>query len=239
MKVAVIGTGLVGRTFAERLAGLGHDVVIGTRNVTETVNRTEERRTGMPPYAQWQQDHPSIGLASFPEAAAHGDVIVNAAAGIASLSALEAIGADNLAGTIIVDIALPLDGEPGQPRSLMVANTDSLGEQIQRTFPAARVVKTLNTMYVGVMVDPARIPGRHDVFLSGDDAQAKQVVAGLLGEFGWRPDSIIDLGGIKTARAVEMYSALYFTLAGVLGDYEFNIAIVRSDRGSDADRASA
>jgi 8-hydroxy-5-deazaflavin:NADPH oxidoreductase len=159
MKIAVIGTGMVGRTFASRLIGLGHDVVIGTRGVTDTLSRTDQSRPGMPPYSEWQREHPDVGLASFADAGAHGEVIINATAGVATLNALEAVGADNLAGKVLVDIALPLDGAPGQTRSLVVANTDSLGEQIQRAYPDARVVKTLNTVFVEVMVDPARYPG--------------------------------------------------------------------------------
>jgi 8-hydroxy-5-deazaflavin:NADPH oxidoreductase len=229
MKIAVIGTGMVGRTFASRLIGLGHDVVIGTRGVTDTLSRTDQSRPGMPPYSEWQREHPDVGLASFADAGAHGEVIINATAGVATLNALEAVGADNLAGKVLVDIALPLDGAPGQTRSLVVANTDSLGEQIQRAYPDARVVKTLNTVFVEVMVDPARVPGRHNVFVSGDDAEAKSTVATLLAQFGWQPDSIVDLGGIRTARGVEMYASLYFTLAGVLNTFDFNIAIVRNE----------
>jgi predicted dinucleotide-binding enzyme len=77
------------------------------------------------------------------------------------MAALEAVGAANLAGKVVVDLALPLDFSPGMPPRLFVANTDSLGEQIQRAFPDARVVKTLNTVFVDVMVEPARVPGRH------------------------------------------------------------------------------
>lgn len=227
MKIAVIGTGTVGRTFASRLSGLGHDVVVGTRDVAATLSRTQEARTGMPAYCEWQSEHPDVALASFADAGAHAVVIINATSGIATLDALEAVGASNLAGKVLIDIALPLDGTPGQPRSLVLANTDSLGEQIQRTFPDARVVKTLNTVFVEVMVDPSRLPGLHNVFVSGDDAEAKATVATLLGEFGWPSESVVDLGEIRTARGVEMYSSLFFTLAGVLRTWDFNISIVR------------
>lgn len=216
MKIAVIGTGTVGRTFASRLSGLGHDVVVGTRDVAATFNRAEEARAGMPAYSEWQSEHPGVALASFADAGAHAEVVINATSGVATLQALEAVGAGNLAGKVVIDIALPLGGAPGQPRSLVLANTDSLGEQIQRNFPEARVVKSLNTVFVDVMVDPARLPGLHSVFVSGDDAAAKDTVAALLGEFGWPPESIVDLGDIRTARGVEMYSSLFFTLAGVL-----------------------
>jgi hypothetical protein len=66
-----------------------------------------------------------------------------------------------------------------------------------------------------VMVEPARVPGRHNVFVAGGDASAKQTVKRLLGEFGWPGEVIVDLGGIQAARATEMYMQLYFTLAGV------------------------
>jgi predicted dinucleotide-binding enzyme len=182
----------------------------------------------MQPYGAWQREHTDVRLASFADAGAHGEIIINATAGTATLSALEAIRAENLAGKVIIDMALPLDGGPGQPRSLVIAGTDSLGEQIQRTFPGAHVVKTLNTVHVDVMVDPARVPGRHNIFVSGNDAAAKATTSDLLQEFGWTGDSIVDLGDIQTARSVEMYAALYFNLAGVLKTFDFNIAIVRA-----------
>lgn len=78
------------------------------------------------------------------------------------------------------------------------------------------------------MVDPTRIPGRHNIFVSGDDGNAKATVTALLREFGWPTGEIVDLGGIRTARSVEMYAPLYFTLVGVFGTYELNIGIVHS-----------
>ncbi len=141
------------------------------------------------------------------------------------------MGAENLAGKPLIDIALPLDGAPGEQRSLVVANTDSRDEQIQRAFPDARVVKTLNTVHVDVMVDPARVPGQHNIFVSGNDPEAKRTVSTLLTEFGWQSDAILDLGDIRTARGVEMYAPLLFTLAGVLDTWDFNIAIVQRQRG--------
>jgi predicted dinucleotide-binding enzyme len=113
------------------------------------------------------------------------------------------------------------------PPKLMVANTDSLGEQIQRAFPEARVVKTLNTVFKDVMIEPSRVPGQHNIFVAGEDTAAKETVKGLLGEFGRMKESVIDLGGIKAARATEMYMQLYFLLHGTLGTFDFNIAIVR------------
>ncbi len=205
MKIAVLGTGMVGRALAARLTGLGHDVMIGTRDVKQTLARTEPDALGHPPYAEWEQANPGVRLVPFPEAGAHGELIVNATAGTVSLAALEATGAANLAGKVVVDLALSLDFSQGMPPLLTVANTDSLGEQIQRVFPDARVVKTLNTVFFEVMIDPARVSGRHNVFLAGEDSGAKETVKGLLREFGWPEEAMVDLGGIRAARVTEMY----------------------------------
>jgi predicted dinucleotide-binding enzyme len=231
MKISVLGTGMVGRALAGRLAGLGHDVVVGTRDVSQTLARTAPDAMGTPLYAEWQQANPHVRLVPFPEAGAHGELVVNATVGASSLAALEATGADNLAGKVVLDLALPLDFSQGMPPSLLYANTDSLGERIQLAFPGARVVKTLSTVFKDVMIEPGRVPGLHHVFVAGDDAGAKDSIKGLLSAFGWPEAAIVDLGGIRAARAVEMYMPLYFTLAGLLGTYDFNIAITtRSSR---------
>lgn len=228
MRIGVLGTGTVGRALAGRLAALGHEVVIGTRDIEQTLARTDPDAMGNPPYLEWQQDNPSVRLAPFAEAGAHGELIVNATAGTGALSALEAAGATNLSGKVLVDVANPLDFSQGFPPLLSVANADSLAEQIQRAFPDARVVKTLNTMNAYVMIEPSRVPGRHSVFVAGEDAVAKETVKGLLGEFGWPEESMIDLGGIRAARGTEMYLPLWLSLMGVLGTGDFNIQVVKA-----------
>jgi 8-hydroxy-5-deazaflavin:NADPH oxidoreductase len=154
---------------------------------------------------------------------------VNATNGAGSIEMLESAGEDNLAGKVLVDIANALDFSQGRPPSLFVCNTDSLGEQIQRRFPQARVVKALNTMNCEVMVDPAKVPGEHDVFVCGEDADAKGQVSELLESFGWPAGRIRDLGGIASARCTEMYVALWIRLWGALGTGYFNIAVVRAE----------
>jgi predicted dinucleotide-binding enzyme len=152
-------------------------------------------------------------------------MIFNCTAGQASLAALNQAGAENLRGKILVDISNPLDFSRGMPPSLTVVNTDSLGEQIQRAFPEARVVKSLNTMTAAIMVNPTLVPGYHDVFVSGNDAAAKAEVTALLREgFGWR--SVIDLGDITTARGAEMILPLWVMLMGVKGTALFNFRVV-------------
>jgi predicted dinucleotide-binding enzyme len=142
---------------------------------------------------------------------------------------LELAGEENLAGKVLIDIANPLDFSQGRPPFLFVSNTDSLGEQIQRRFPQTQVVKALNTRNCEVMVDPSRVPGEHDVFLCGEDAEAKRQVTELLEGFGWSAERIRDLGGITSARGTEMYVALWLRLWGALGTGYFNIGIVRAE----------
>ncbi|MER6444706.1 NADP oxidoreductase [Streptomyces venezuelae] len=217
MRYAVLGTGIVGRTVAARLDGLGHQVVIGTRDPEATAGRDE--------YAQWHQTHPGIALAPFAEAARDGEILVNATGGRSGIAALTEADAAHLDGKVLVDIANPLDFSAGFPPVLDPVNDDSLGELIQRTFPRLRVVKTLNTMNCQIMVDPARVPGEHHVFLSGEDAEAKKSVRELLYAFGWPEASVLDLGGIETARGTEMLLPVWLRLMGALGHADFNFHV--------------
>ncbi|MFD1214553.1 NADPH-dependent F420 reductase [Arthrobacter sp. GCM10027362] len=228
MKISVIGTGNVGRVLAAKIAQAGHAVVIGTRDPEATLARTEPSPTGAPPIATWHAEHRNIALVTLPEAGDHGELIINATAGTGSLAALHATGPHD--GKIIMDVANPLDYSHGFPPRLSVCNTDSLGEQIQREFPAARVVKTLNTMNHMVMVDPGRLPGLHNVFTAGDDAGAKATVAGLLQQLGWPVKDILDLGGIQSARGMEMFLPLWLDILQSLGSWDFNIRIVRPEQ---------
>jgi len=142
------------------------------------------------------------------------------------MEALDAAGASALAGKVLIDVTNPLDFSAGFPPTLIVKDTDSLGEQIQRAFPQTRVVKSLNTLTASLMVDPASLAdGSHSVFVSGNDASAKQTVIGLLQEFGHR--DVIDLGDISTARGTEMWLPLWLRLMGTLGTAQFNLRIVR------------
>jgi predicted dinucleotide-binding enzyme len=229
MRIAVLGTGAVGQAVSGRLAELGHEVAVGTRNPDATLARAELTDPGNPPFKVWKETHPEIGLGPAPDAAAEAELIVNASNGAGSIAMLERAGEANLAGKVLIDIANPLDFSQGMPPSLFVANTDSLGEQIQRRFPGTRVVKALNTMNCEVMVDPGKVPGEHDVFVCGEDANAKQRVTELLESFGWPAGRIVDLGGIDCARGMEMYVAFWLRLWGTLGTGYFNIAVVRAE----------
>ncbi|WP_137991113.1 NADPH-dependent F420 reductase [Streptomyces vilmorinianum] len=225
MRYAVLGTGIVGRTLAATFSALGHEVVIGTRDPEATLARTTPDAMGNPPFAAWHADHPEISLATFADAAAEGETVVNATSGSGSLQALTAAGAENLDGKVLVDVANALDFSAGMPPSLDPVNTDSLGEQIQRAFPGAKVVKTLNTMNCRIMVDPDRMAGPHNVFVCGDDAGAKKAVSDLLVSIGWPESAVIDLGDITAARGTEMVLPIWLRLYGAFGHTDFNFHI--------------
>lgn len=226
MRIGVLGTGTVGQALAGRLHELGHDVVLGTRDPEESANRRDPQPGGSAPVGVWLGRHPGIRLAAFADAAAWAEMVVNATNGRSSLAALEAAGAENLRDKVLVDVANALDFSAGMPPSLLVKDTDSLGEQIQRAFPDARVVKTLNTMTARLMVEPRQLAdGAHTVFVSGDDAGAKQAVTGLLTSMGHT--DVLDLGDISTARGPEQWLPLWLRLMGTLGTPEFNLRIVR------------
>jgi predicted dinucleotide-binding enzyme len=226
MDIAVLGTGMVGRAVAARLHTLGHSVVVGTRDPETTLGRTGSDQMGNPPFSSWRAEHPSLGLATFAEAASGAELVVLASSGAAALEVLGLAGAENLAGKVLVDISNPLDFSTGMPPTLFVKDTDSLGEQIQRAFPDAKVVKTLNTMNAHLMVEPKQLAnGDHSVFVSGDDASAKEAVSELLVSMGHT--DVIDLGDISTARGTEMFLPIWLRLWGALGTPAFNVKVVR------------
>lgn len=216
-KFAVLGTGVVGQTLATKLIQLGHEVTMGARDAAN--ERALVWATAVDSGA---------ATGTFRDAAEFGDVVINATSGQGSLAALDTAGDENLAGKLVIDVSNPLDFSRGFPPSLLVATADSLGEQIQRAHPLAKVVKALNTVNAYVMVDPARVPGEHNLFIAGDDVDAKVVTAELLATFGWPRSSIIDLGGIIGARALEAYVIFWVHLYRSLGTGDFNVLVQRT-----------
>jgi predicted dinucleotide-binding enzyme len=215
MRIGVLGTGMVWSTIGTKLVGLGHEVMMGSREAGGEKAQAWVGEAGA-----------GASEGTFADAAAFGELVFNCTAGMHSLAALEAAGPTNLAGKVLVDVANPLDFSQGFPPSLAVSNTDSIGEQIQRALPESRVVKALNTMNCSVMVDPGVVRGSHAVFVCGEDAAAKDQVAELLGTFGWPRERILDLGGIRSARGMEMYLPLWLELMGALGTGTFNIGVL-------------
>lgn len=216
MQIGVLGSGVTGQTIGSKLVQLGHEVMLGSRDEAN------------PPAVAWAKEeggqHALYG--TFMNAASFGEIIFNCTLGAASLDALQQAGAENLRGKILIDTSNPLDRSTDM-WTLTVCNEDSLGEQIQRAFPEAKVVKTLNTVNANVMVDPAKLLEQTHVFVSGDDIEAKAMVVKILREwFGWK--QIIDLGGIETARGVEMYVLLWHQLRNAISSQRFNIKVVTS-----------
>jgi predicted dinucleotide-binding enzyme len=216
MKIGVFGTGIVGQTIATKLVALGHDVKMGSRTTTNEDAMAWAKAQG-----------PRASHGTFADAARFGQLLFNCTLGEAALEVLKSAGADPMRGKVLVDLSNPLDFSHGMPPTLTVVSSDSLGEQIQRAFPATRVVKTLNTVSAPLMVDPSQVAdGDHQLFLSGNDPAAKAEVAKLLTEgFGWK--NVLDLGDITTARGPEAYLLLWTRLYMALGTPAFNLKLVR------------
>lgn len=229
MKIAVIGTGSVGQTFASKLVSLGHEVMMGTRDVAAKLAGTGKETYGNPPFSEWHAANKAVRLGTFAEAAAFGEIILNVTQGVNSINALKGAEAKNLDGKVLVDIANPLDFSKGMPPVLIpeLSNTNSLGEEIQKTFPGAKVVKTLNTMWAGLMVNPNMIGGGdHTAFICGNDAEAKNKVKSLMNEFGWRNENILDLGDISSARGTEAILPVWLRIWSATQNGAFNFKVV-------------
>jgi predicted dinucleotide-binding enzyme len=216
MKIAVLGTGIVGDAIGTKLIQCGHEVKMGSRTATNAKAAAWVTKNGI-----------RASQGTFADAASFGEIVFNCTHGGASLEALNLAGVNNLKNKILIDIANALDFSKGMPPSLVVCNTDSLGEQIQRAFPDTKVIKTLNTMNCNLMVNPGLVAnGDHDIFISGNDVEAKATVTKILRDwFGWK--SIVDLGDITNARVTEMLLPIWVRLYGKFQSPNFNFKIVR------------
>ncbi len=215
MKIGILGTGMVGRALAGRLVELDHAVMVGARSkASESLAKLAELD--------------GVETGSFADAAAFGEILVNATGGIHSIDAIASCEPSDLAGKILLDVANMLELQPTGPPVSLASVDNCLAVQIQKTFPDAKVVKSLNTMNCNVMVDPSLVGGDHVVFVSGDDSAAKGAVVGLLHGFGWRDEQIIDLGGIETAAGPEMIMPLWLSVMFARGGFDagpFNFAV--------------
>lgn len=220
MKIAVLGTGMVGNAIATKLVQVGQQVMMGSRTVKSD------------PGQLWLRSVNGNGqLGTFSEAAGFGEIVFDCTNGANSIAALRQAGAANLRGKILINVSNPLDFSKGMPPTLTVCNTDSLGEQVQREFPDALVVKALNTVNCQIMVQPGLVSGEHNLFICGNDTPAKSKVTGWLCEwFGWKRSNIIDLGDISGARGMEMWMPLWLRLYGKIGHPQFNLRLIISDQ---------
>lgn len=215
-KIAVLGTGMVGNVIGSKLIQLGYSVMMGSR----TANNEKALA-----WAAANGANASAG--TFADAAKFGELVFNCTKGEAAPDILKSAGVENFNGKTIIDISNPLDFSKGMPPSLIPAwtNTNSLGEEIQKLLPQANVVKTLNIVNCEVMVDAKRSGGDPTMFMSGNNAAAKDEVKGILQQFGW--SDIIDLGDISTARGTEMMLPVWVSTWMATGNGHFAFKIVR------------
>jgi predicted dinucleotide-binding enzyme len=201
MRLAILGTGNVAQTLARRWSAAGHEITFGSRDPASKVGL----------------DAPVTSSAT---AVTRTDVVVNATPGSASLELVEGLGAAVFAGKVLIDVA-----NANTPSFELVYPNSSLGEKLQEALPAAKVVKTMNTAAMSVMTEPAKLPPS-SVFVSGDDEGAKATAVSLLTDLGWPDESIIDLGGIASARGTEHYFLMFAALMQSLRTPAFNIRLI-------------
>jgi predicted dinucleotide-binding enzyme len=223
MKIGIIGTGVVGQTLGSKLISQGHDVALGTRDP----DKLDDKKMFGATLREWKSQTENRGkVVTFKEAAAHGELLINATSGEVSLEALKLAEADKVGGKVLVDVANELGHSKGMPPAVLASQERCLAEKIQTAFPNLKVVKSLNTVNAFVMVDPKAVGGGdHTVFVSGNDAAAKGQVTALLKGFGWT--DVLDLGDVSTARGPEMYMAMWIRLWKATGSGQLNIKVVR------------
>ncbi|MDT9689059.1 NAD(P)-binding domain-containing protein [Streptomyces sp. P9(2023)] len=211
MRIGILGTGHVARSLAAGWARAGHDIVLGSRRPedTELLGELKELLDA------------GVRVGDPSAAAAHAEVLVNATPGQASVPLLQSIGASALAGKVLLDVAVGYQEDETLSHPLV-----SLGEEIQSAFPGTPVVKTLCTVDHVVMVAPGALEGPSTIFLSGEDADAKRTVSGLLLDLGWSQESQLDLGGIVTARGQEHFALLFVGIARAIESFGFGIRVV-------------
>lgn len=225
MKIALLGTGNVGQTLAEKCLAKGHAVSIGTRDVQNTLSKTGEKT-----FSTWLEKNTGAQLKTFAEAVVDADLIINALNGARTVEVFATISTQSLENKIIIDLSNPLDFSKGFPPTLLpdLHNSNSLGEALQQLHPSAKVVKTLNTMWCGLMLAPQLIAqAPHVNFISGNDASAKDTVSNFLQTFGWSKEQLLDLGDISAARGTEGYLLLWTRIYAATKNGAFNVQLVK------------
>ncbi|MFK3984865.1 NADPH-dependent F420 reductase [Micromonospora sp. NPDC050397] len=208
-RIAILGSGNVARALAGPLAAHGHPVTIGSRT---------------PAGVTWAGDGVDVALPA--DAADRAEIVFNALPGAVSLRTLTDLR-PALAGRTLVDVANAVrTGADGFASELLHPGS-SLAERLQAALPSTGVVKTLNTMHVSLMADPASLPNPPTVFVSGDDPENRLAVRRLLGDLGWRREWVVDLGGLVTARWTETFPLAVRPLVHALGPVPFGLAVAR------------
>lgn len=199
MNIAFIGIGQVGSALAGRLAALGHRVIIAARDPN-----SDSVKTAIAKY-------PTLQVAPPQTAVATAEVIFLATPFAANQSALAEAG--DLSGKILVDCTNPV----GANLSHGLNSERSGAEFVQRLVPNAKVVKAF-TIYGFENFEDNAYPGygnlKPAMLIAGDDAAAKQAVAGLCEELGWEP---VDTGKLAMSLHLEHMTLLWIQMARVQG----------------------
>jgi 8-hydroxy-5-deazaflavin:NADPH oxidoreductase len=220
MKIGILGTGMVGKTLGTKLAQLGHEVKMGSREAGNKEGAAWAKSAGKGASEGTFTDAAKFGEMVF--VCLRGDVALPVVQGVA-----KSVPAAQLKGKVFVDVSNPLDVSKPLPFPSLpeLTNTTSLGEEVQKALPDSLVVKALNTVNCEVMVNPSLVHGDSDLFICGNDAGAKRKVTEVLHEFGWKDP--IDLGDITNARGTESLMPIWMRLWGVFGTPHFNFKITK------------
>ncbi len=211
MQIGIVGSGNVGQTLGAGFIESGHEVMIGSRDPEKADLVAWKDRVG---------DGGRTGTVA--EAAAFGDLVVLATAWDGTEAALALAGADHLAGKVLIDATNPMRFTTRL--ELTLGFEDSAGEQVQRWLPGARVVKAFNTVGWELMNRPTIDGGPPDLFICGDDEEAKGTVAELARELGW---DVFDAGDLAAARFTEPLAMLWIGHAVATGSRNHAFKLLR------------
>jgi len=212
MKIGILGTGMVGETLGTKFVQLGHQVKMGSRTANNESATKWVKAAG-----------PNASQGTFADAASFGDMVFVCLKGAVFLDVAKTLGPNAAAGKVVVDVSNPLDFSSGS-LTLSICNSNSLGEEVQKAIPSAKVVKSFNTVNCEVMADPAK-GGNPTMFVCGNDAGAKKQFIDFIKTLGWR--DIIDIGDITKSRGTEALMHLWMNLYGMFGTGHFGWKIVR------------
>ncbi|MBK8260716.1 MAG: NAD(P)-binding domain-containing protein [Nannocystis sp.] len=190
-KVGVLGSGDVGKVLAAGFKRHGYEVMIGSRSGDKL--------------ADWSAAN-GIAEGTMQAAAAFGEIVVLAVGGGVAADAVGLAG-EALAGKVVIDACNPIGGPPVDGvLQFFTGPNESLMERLQALAPTARFVKSFSCVGNALMVNPSLPGGRPTMFICGDDKDAKATVQGILELFGWDSE---DMGGVKSARAIEPLCQLW------------------------------
>jgi len=213
MRIGILGSGGVGQDLGLGFIGLGHDVKMGSRNPAKDEIKAWLAKAGK-----------RASAGSFAEAAVFGELAVLAILWTGTENAIHLAGPENLAGKVVIDVTNPLLFRPNALPGLAVGGVDSAGEQVQRWLPKAKVVKAFNSVNHAHMFKPSFPDGPPDMFICGDDAAARETVAGICRDFGW---GVVDMGKLEAARLLEPLALIYILNAIQTGNWDYAFKLLK------------